>query len=421
MTHRANSAAIPVVVALLAATTAASALAASVEVGPRDGDLVGSDSQTLQAAVDRVAAEGGGTVYVKSGYYTMYDALHLRSGVSVVGVGSAPVLRHADSFTTRLAQDARTGCDRLVVANPSGLGKGVGVAISDDTHASGRKVALRTVKAVEGNAVILNRELELDYLVARNGKVETTHPVISGEQVRRVRLENLIADGNRASTRPADGCRGAAIYLWQSERCTVADCTARNFPGDGISLQATSRITVDSCHVYHNSGSGICVGSASHHAEITDCHVHDNGADGLCLDWGVDASRFADNVVEGNGGDGISLGHQCADNLLIGNTVERNGRHGVAFRTEAGPAGAMRNTLQANIIRDNGQRQTGDGIHIQAGAQDITITGNTIEDTARDGRVTQRHGIFVARGAAGIKTRGNTIRGHPGEMVVEEG
>lgn len=395
------------------------ARAVTLTVGTREGDVVGSDNKALQAAVDHVSRKDGGTVYIKSGTYTMYDALHLKSGVNVVGLGPAPVLEKAPAVTVPLAEDAGYGLKTIVLQDASGLAPGMGVTLCDDLHRTGWYVNTRTIKRIEGNAIVLDQELDLDYLVARNGRVEGTHSVIFGKQVRNVRIENLIADGNRAHTPHLNGCRGAAIYLWKSERCVVDGCKARNFNGDGISYQVSPFVTVTRCRSYRNAGCGVHPGSGSHHTEVTDCNIYDNGNTGLFLCWRVKDSRFADNVIERNGADGISIGHKDTDNLLAGNTVERNGRHGVAFRAEAEANGGHRNTLQDNVIRDNGQDEPGDGIHISGITYDIDILGNTIEDTTRDGRVTQRNGILVGEGADGIKTRGNVIRGHSGEMIVD--
>lgn len=394
--------------------------AATLTVGPRDGDLVGSDNVVLQSAVDWVAREGGGTVYVKSGAYIMHNSLYLRSRVNVIGLGAAPVLQKADAFASPLAEDAGYALDRVVLQDASGFEKGMGVAFSDDENCAGWAVGVRTITEIEGNTITLDEELDRDYLVTRNGKVESVFPVIFGKRVKRVRLENLVADGNRGANPPLNGCRAGAIYFWKSEHCSVEGCTARNFNGDGISYQVSPYTTITQCRSYRNAALGVHPGSGSHHTEVTDCRIYDNDGIGLFLCWRVKDSRFADNVIEKNGADGISIGHKDTDNLFVGNTIQRNGRHGIAFRAETPANGGHRNTLQDNTIRDNGQDHRADGIHIGAITHDITITGNTIEDTMRDGRVTQQNGIYLAEGVDGVKARGNVIGGHPGEAVVDE-
>jgi parallel beta-helix repeat protein len=410
----------PGVLACLALGAAAPwAWALNLTVGPQSGDIVGSDSLALQAAVDRVARDGSGTVLVRPGTYTMLDALHLRSGVRVKGVGAPPVLQNADSLAAPLAEDAGHGADRILLTDASGFLKGMGVAFTDDQHSAGWYVNCRSIISVEGDTLVLDEPLDLDFLISRNARVLAAHSVVSARQVRNAGLENLILDGSRGTNLALDGFRGGAAYLWRCDGCTLTNCTVRNFDGDGISAQVSSNITLSRCQVFRNAGSGIHLGSGSNAVEVSECEVHDNALNGILLWWRVTGSRFTDNTVEGNGLDGVSLGHQDNDNLLVINKIRRNGRHGIYFREEVEVHAAARNVLQDNIIRDNGQDQPGDGIHLCGIQRDITISGNTIEDTLQDGRVTQRNGIVLEAGVDGVKTRGNVIRGHSGEMVVD--
>ncbi len=68
-----------------------------ITVGRKDCDLTGDDNRVLQAAVDYIAALGGGTVIIGPGQYEMHDSLHLRSNVTVRGTKGKTVLRKADA------------------------------------------------------------------------------------------------------------------------------------------------------------------------------------------------------------------------------------------------------------------------------------------------------------------------------------
>src|SRR5688500_18349528 len=65
---------------------------AEVRVGIDEGDIRGADNLALQAAVDQVAALGGGTVHIAPGRYTMRNALRLRDHVRILGVKGETVL-----------------------------------------------------------------------------------------------------------------------------------------------------------------------------------------------------------------------------------------------------------------------------------------------------------------------------------------
>lgn len=59
----------------------------TLTVGNKSGDIIGDTNIAIQAAVDYVAALGGGTVRVLEGGYLMYDSVRLKSGVSLTGDG----------------------------------------------------------------------------------------------------------------------------------------------------------------------------------------------------------------------------------------------------------------------------------------------------------------------------------------------
>src|SRR5690348_9295566 len=85
---------------------------------------------TIQAAVDRAAAAGGGTVTVPAGTYLMHDALHLRSGVRVVGEGS-PVLKKVPSVRSRIPDFLGYGHYEFTVDEPEKFRVGMGVHLLD--------------------------------------------------------------------------------------------------------------------------------------------------------------------------------------------------------------------------------------------------------------------------------------------------
>ena len=82
-----------------------------ITVGLKDADIVGSDNQALQAAVDYVAGLGGGTVNIGPGTYLMKDSLHLRSNVTLIGQNEATVFRKCDGAKSPLATDGDYGQD----------------------------------------------------------------------------------------------------------------------------------------------------------------------------------------------------------------------------------------------------------------------------------------------------------------------
>ncbi|MEO2006012.1 MAG: hypothetical protein ABGY41_18155, partial [Candidatus Poribacteria bacterium] len=112
-----------------------------IRVGTEAGDFVGSTHMALQAAVDYVGAHGGGVVDVADGTYTLRNAVHLKSGVRIVGQGAKTVLRKAASVSTRLSEDCDWYDDSIVVDDPTGFEVGGGVVLrARHAHDEGRSV-----------------------------------------------------------------------------------------------------------------------------------------------------------------------------------------------------------------------------------------------------------------------------------------
>ncbi len=124
----------------------------TVTVGQAKANLVGDDHRVLQAAVDYVAALGGGTVHVLPGQYRLRNTVYLRSKVRLVGEGDATVLRKEPSRTTKLAADSDWYDQEITLADDQGFQLGDGVCLrSRNPHHGGSDVAKRTLVARSGN------------------------------------------------------------------------------------------------------------------------------------------------------------------------------------------------------------------------------------------------------------------------------
>lgn len=403
----------------LPGATAAARGPRTITVGHRDADVVGNDSFALQKAAD-LLAEDGGTLIIKSGTYTMYNSLSVPSNVTVRGEDPPPVLVKCDGFETKLVTDCGYGLDSAVVEDASGLRVGMGVSFLDDGNRSGWAVNVRTITAIKGNHLTIDRLTNRDYIVTRHAFIRSAFPIVCGLEAENVRLEDLIVDGNKEKNGALNGCRGGAIYFWKSRNCHVVNCIARNFNGDGISFQVSPGVTVEACESYGNAALGMHPGSGSHHCAVTGCRIHDNGTDGLFLCWRVQHSRFADNETRNNGRYGISIGHKDTDNLFVNNTVTGNAQHGVCFRKETEANAGHRNTFRNNTITDNGTSGEGCGVYINGITHDITLVNNVIADTRDADAKTQHYAVWITPDTDGIRIDGNDLRGNKQGAIHNE-
>src|SRR5262249_30459381 len=150
-----------------------------IRVGQRDAALVGTDHRALQAAVDYVAALGGGTVEIGEAENPMGDSPHLPTNVPIRGRKGKPTRRKPGAAVSSLALDADFGEQQVTVENPSGFAVGAGVAIWDD-HAGGFHITVARITGRDGNTFSIDTPLISDCMVAAHAKAATVYPVVSG-------------------------------------------------------------------------------------------------------------------------------------------------------------------------------------------------------------------------------------------------
>ncbi len=380
-----------------------------ITVGLENAQLIGGDNRALQAAVDYIAALGGGTVEIGPGEYVMYDSLHLRTNVTVRGSKDKTILRKSDGSVSLLALDGDFGEQQITVQDPSGFAVGHGVAIWDD-RSGGFHTTVARITGRNGNTFSIDKPLMADCMVNNNAKAGTVFPVISGYDIERARIEDVIIEGGKESNVHLNGCRGAGIFLYRAFGTVIQGCEVRNYNGDGISFQQSNDVTVLDCTCQGNAFLGIHPGSGSQRPSVRNCIARNNGTDGLFLCWRVRHGLFKDNILEGNGRYGISIGHKDSDNLIHGNQILANHRDGIFFRNETLPMAAHRNRLEQNIIENNGQGEEAAGIRIRGATNDLILKDNIIRDTRQGESQKQTVGIQIEEQVGRITLSGNKIQ-----------
>jgi parallel beta-helix repeat protein len=394
----------------------------TVTVGPAEADVVGTDNVALQKAVDRVAAAGGGIVLVKAGTYTLNNSVRLASHVTLRGEGpQKTILKKAAGVKSKLALDADYGEFLATVEDARGFAPGMGVTLLDKVSPSGWTPSVRTIVRIEGQTLYFDRYLHMDYSVAKGGVVFNTFPLIAGYEVQDVGVEELTVDGNRETSAVLDGCQAGGIYFFHSQRMTIRNCVAHDYPGDGISAQFVEDPVVENCEAYKNAALGIHLGTGALRGAVRFNRAHDNGEDGLYLCWRVQHARYEQNQSWNNGQDGISLGHKDTDNVFFKNVVTGNGRAGIFFRDEPESNAASRNTFSENTVEANGRPGgTGYGIRIEGETRDVKFFSNTIRGMRKGDRSTQTVGLYLGPKTDGIVFARNVFEHNLNKAVVDE-
>jgi hypothetical protein len=373
----------------------------TVTVGHSDADIVGTNGRAVQAAADYVARLGGGTVQLRPGTYRLRNAVFLQSKVRLFGSGEQTVLVKEPCRTTQLAEDSDWYDQEITLADPEGFEIGDGVCLRARSE-----VVKRTLVARSGNRFKLDRALRENFWRNAQATVSTLFPIVSGECVTDIAIENLTLDGNRTNNLNLDGNYAGCIWLQDCARVLIRGVTARNYNGDGISWQICHDVTVENCVSVGNTGLGLHPGSGSQRPVMRNNRVADNDI-GLFFCWGVKYGLAEQNILENNRV-GISIGHRDTDNVVARNEILRSREVGILFRPEGGKDFAgHRNRLEENRIVDSGGTN-GVAVDVQGGTEGILLRGNRIEETRG---ASSRIGVRLGADTRGIELETNHITG----------
>ncbi len=374
-------------------------------------DVIGADSAALQKAANLLRT--GDVLLIGPGTYQMDNSLFVPSGVTVRGTSGQTILRKSAGIESALIEDGDYGESQLTVSEPQKFRPGMGIVILDDILKGDWDVSVTAVTGIEGNVTRISPMTLRDYDVEqRHAKVRNTFPILCAINTENVVIEDVIVDGNKAENAYLDGCRGGAIYLYQSRNATIKNCVSRTYNGDGISFQITENVQVLSCESFGHTGYGIHPGTGTHRPLVKGCRIHENGQIGIFLCWRVRFGTFKENRIENNGQYGISIGHKDTDNLFAGNTVTGNGVCGVYFRAESIKNSGHRNSFKGNTVTNNGNTEKGYGFYIEPYAGDILIADNRIAETRSGSGRTQRYGVYKVQGTGSLQLQKNAMQGH---------
>lgn len=359
--------------------------------------------QAIQQAVDRAAARGGGTVMVPAGTYHLNNAVRLHSGVHLIGENGT-VLKKIPSQSSPILDYLGYGHYEITVADPHKFHIGMGIHVLDD-QSWGFYTTLATITGIEGERIFIDRMLNHDYHPDANARAVSVFSLIEADQVTDVVIENLVLDGNQTEeTFTLNGCRGGGVFIYQSQRVSVRNVEIREYRGDALSFQQNMDVTIDGCHLHHNTGGGIHPGSGSVRYILRNNRIHDNGACGIFYCLRTTHSICQDNLIENNAETGISIGERDTDHLLINNIIRRQGGPGISFRRPIVRQSGDRVRLQGNSLQGNCIRSGVAEIEINDNLHWVHLEGNIIIPAGKPA-------IHVGEHCSNIYIQDNTIAG----------
>lgn len=384
----------------------------TLSVGPGSGDLIGTSDRVIQAAVDYVTRLGGGTVQLQAGTYRLRNAIFLQSKVRLKGSGESTLLIKEPSVTTPLAEDSDWYDQEVTLSDATGFQVGDGVCLRAKNRDTGAAVVVKRILVGRlGNRFKLDRALRENLWRLGGATISTLFPVISGELISDVVIQDLAIDGNKEHNGNLDGNYAGCIFLQDCSRVTIRNVQARNYNGDGMSWQVCHDVLVEDCVSENHTGLGLHPGSGSQRPIIRRCRVRGNDI-GLFFCWGVKYGLAEENQIIGNRV-GISIGHRDTDNIVSENEIVNSAQVGVLFRPERGKDFAPhRNRIENNRIIDNAASD-GVAIDVQGETEDVVLRGNEIiERRASANRIAVQIGAEARR----IQVESNRVSGFATEL-----
>jgi hypothetical protein len=380
----------------------------AISVGPQKADLVGTTDRALQAAVDYVARQGGGTVRVLPGTYRLRNSIFLQSKVRFLGSGTDSVLFKEPSATTNLIVDGDHWDQEVTLADPKGFQVGDGVRlVAKDPYGKGTNIIQRTLIASSGNRFKLDRRLEERFHLEGTPQIATNFSLVQCTGVADVFIEDLTIDGNKAYNEMID--KGAfddgSIRLDESNRLTLRGLTVREFYCDGIVWGISHDVLVENCHLHDGARLALHSGSGSQRSIVRSNRVQDSDQ-GIYFCWGAQHGLYEKNVIE-DCAYGMTFGHSDSDNLIRNNDIRRSRKAGVYFRGGNKAFAPHRNRFEGNRIIDSGGEK-GVAIDINGETESVVIFKNELRETRGP---KSRIGILIGAETRNIRCENNQIEG----------
>jgi len=378
----------------------------------------GSPKPCVVTAVDREAK----TVTLKAPYGWNV----MKPGVGYLAFGT----------TAALKKSVAKGDTEIVLENASLIRPGDEIALGTPGNES--MLAHAFVKEVRGNTLVLEEPTRIafeawpDKKKIGNKKVNALiwlfHPMIHAANVSDAAVRDLTVRGHGfARIHPLNNRYTlSGIHVFNGKNVVYERVAVRDWPADGISLQAGENCRVLDCEATGNLGNGFHPGTSLRNTLFERCLSQGNGA-GLYFCW-HNVGHVIRNCkfIENRGGGITGLGNPGDQkNTIEKCVIARNGGVGIGIN------GGRRsgNVIRDNVIENNSRSKPGKfpAIALYAATEDArnyTITGNTIRDTQEQPTqyvgIEERNGTYRKKPTRADENliRGNTFSGHRTADVI---
>jgi hypothetical protein len=288
------------------ATTAGAQAKTTGVATPADLSVAPGDS--IQDALDKLKAKGGGTLSLNSGLHTLPATLRLPSGVTIVGTG----------LDCELFLDPAKGAGEAAITNADSDMHDVTLRdfviegaqtpeVSHDPNGGVQKRRL-TYSPIRGGIVFqsngetLQRNLKLEHLTVRN----CTYNAVELFGVERVNIVNCDFSASGGMVPPGHG-KNHNLKMNRVSRVTISGSRfADSMWGHGIAVIFGRDVSIQDCEITRNELNGVMI-AESRGVTVEGCLAEGNGGAGIARETWMDPNQEVvaqNNVVRNNVAEG---------------------------------------------------------------------------------------------------------------------
>lgn len=390
------------------------------------GDGVTDDAPAINALIQRLSDEGGGTIYLPAGTYMLDSSLLWESNISLLGDGIGRTIlkprkvdADADNFSA-IVNKSHTYSDPVVNCTFREF------TIDGEEHVVGTYDS-----SAKGIFILYMKDCTFEDLCINNtGATGLGIDFLQNVTISRVRCYNCgrayVVTTNEYVVGGAG--IGVATMGMPVESCVISDCITEGCGNYGIFVECTNQTrlyvdddgnmatdaqyTIANCQCLNGRNYGIVV-KGTHGVVVANNICRGNARDGLAVLVRTGAHSkdvvFSGNISVENGGNGFRIDdstNNSRDIKITGNYAARN--EGSGFKIY-GDSTVKNLQINDNIFADNGE--CGVYIYDSNGLTDAVISGNLVSGNASDG-------LLLSGDMPSLSVIGNTLRDQTGRGIA---
>ena len=247
--------------------------------------------ESIQDALDKLKANGGGTLSLESGLHTLLATLKLPSGVTIAGTG----------LDCRLFLDPKEGYEAAVTNAEPDMhdvvlrdfviegGEEAVVSRDPNSDVGRRRLAHGPIRAgivFQGDGKATMRNVRLEHLTVR----DCTYNGIEFFGAEDIEIVNCDISGSGGTVPPGAG-RNHNLKMNQVARVTISGSRFDDSMwGCGIAVIFGRDVTIHDCEIARNQLNGVMI-AESHGVTMEGCLMEGNGGAGIAQETWMDRNR----------------------------------------------------------------------------------------------------------------------------------